>query len=44
MYPTKLDKTDIQTEVSSQFGFKMVNLTIQSDISSNKHLNEKYNF
>ena len=34
MYPTKPDSIDIQTEVSSEFGFKMVNLTIQSDISS----------
>ena len=34
MYPTKLDIIDIQTEVSSQFGFEKNNLTIQSDISS----------
>ena len=34
MYPTKPDIIDIQTDVSSQFGFKMVNLTMQSDISS----------
>ena len=34
MYPTKLDNIDIQTEVSSQFGFKKVNLTMQRDISS----------
>ena len=33
MYPTKHDNIDIQTEISSQFGFKTVNLTIQSDIS-----------
>ena len=31
----KLDNIDIQNEISSQFGFEMVNLTIQSDISSN---------
>ena len=35
MYPTKLDNIDIQTDVSSQFGFKTVNLTMQSEISSN---------
>ena len=34
MYPTKLDNMDIQTEVSSQFGFDTVNVTIQSDFSS----------
>ena len=39
MYPTKRDNMDIQTEVSSQFGFCTVNLTIQSDISSNKKNN-----
>ena len=32
---TKLDNMDIQTDVSSQFDFNTVNLTIQSDISSN---------
>ena len=35
MYPTKLDNLDIQTEVSSQFGFIAVKLTVQSDISTN---------
>ena len=35
MYPTKLDSIDIQTKVSSQFGFSTVDLTIQSDISGN---------
>ena len=34
MYPTKTDKIDIRTDVSSQFAFITVNLTIQSDISS----------
>ena len=34
MFPTKLDNFDFQTDVSSQFGFKRVNLTIQTDISS----------
>ena len=34
MYPNKLDNIDIQTDVFSQFGFKPVNLTMQSDISS----------
>ena len=35
MHPAKLDKIDIQTDVSSPLGFKTVNLTMQRDISSN---------
>ena len=35
MYPTKPKLLYIHTEVSSQFGFNMIILTIQSDISSN---------
>ena len=35
MYPTKFDNMDIQTAISSQFGFNTVNFTKQRDISSN---------
>ena len=36
MYPTEIDNIDIQTDVSSQCGFKTVNLTIESDVKSKR--------